>query len=259
VSAADPGDRLPSSIGGLIGFAFAAFAQRAPLYILLALGAFIAAGIAEFVLPLSPVTSPHALFKVYVLLFVLVFADALVIAAVALGVAARVAGDAVATRTVAGAAIERWLPVIGVSAIIQLYVITTNPFSGLVQPPEPRALVILTAPLTWLLWGALSLAQPIVALTHDRLAVITGLARAFTLALRRENLVRLGILSLILLLPNVLQILVLNFLVGHHVQRADFWANFPIDALTVGPLAALQTVFALDLARRAGQLETPPR
>ena len=259
MSAAEPGDRLPSSIGGLLGFAFAAFAERAPLYVLLALGAFIAAGITEYALPMAAEATPHGLFRGIVLTLVQIFADALVIAAVALGVAARVAGEPVATRTVAGAAIERWLPVIGVTAMAQLFVLQTVLFSGLTRPPEPRALVVATAPLTWLLWGMLSLTGPIVALTRDRLAVITGFARAFTLSLRRENLLRLGVLSLISLVPSVLQALALPVLVQHHALRPDFWANIPIDALTVGPLAALQTAFALDFARRAGELQTPPQ
>jgi hypothetical protein len=259
VSDTEPGDRLPSSIGGLIGFAFAAFAERAPLYVLLALGAFVATGIAEYALPLSADTTPLGLFKGIVLLLVQVFADALVIAAVALGVAARAAGEPVATGTVAGAAIERWLPVIGVTAIAQLFIYQTQLYSGFTPPPEPRALVVVAAPLTWLLWGTLGLTGPIVALTRDRLAVITGFARAFSLSLRRDNLLRLGVLSVICLVPFALQALALNALAQHHVLRSFFWGNFPIDALTVGPLAALQTAFALDFARRAGQLETPPR
>jgi hypothetical protein len=259
VTPAEPADRLPPSIGGLIGFAGAAFAERAPLYVLLAMGAFIAAGITEYALPVAAETTPHGLFRGIVLTLVQIFADALVIAAVALGVAARVAGEPVATRTVAGAAIERWLPVIGVTTIAQLFVLQTFLFSGLVRPPEPRALVVATAPLTWLLWGMLSLTGPIVALTRDRLAVLAGFARAFTLSLRRENLVRLAVLSLISVTPSVLQAVALPVLVQHHAIRPDFWANIPIDALTVGPLAAVQTVFALDFARRAGQRETPPQ
>jgi hypothetical protein len=33
--------------------------------------------------------------------------------------------------------------------------------------------------------------------------------------------------------------------------HVSFWANLPIDALSVGPIAAIQTAFALDFARRA--------
>jgi hypothetical protein len=259
VSDTEPGDRLPSSIGGLIGFAFAAFAERAPLYVLLALGAFVATATAEYALPAWVAETPHGLFKLWVLIFAQVFADALVIAAVALGVAARAAGEPVGTGVLTGAAIERWLPVIIVTAIAQWFMLQTGLFSGLVQPPEPRLLVVVAAPLTWLLWGTLGLTGPIVALTRDRLAPLTGFARAFSLSLRRENLLRLAVLSVITLVPSVLQTLALNALVQHHVARPFFWGNAPIDALTIGPLVALQTVFALDFARRAGQLETPPR
>ena len=169
------------------------------------------------------------------------------------------AGEPVGTGVLAGAAIERWLPVIVVTAIAQLFVNQTGLFGGLQAPPEPRLLVVVTAPLTWLLWGTLGLTGPIVALTRDRLAMLTVYARAFSLALRRENLLRLAVLAVFTALPMLLETFAQNTFIAHHVVRPLFWGNFPIDALTVGPLAALQTVFALDFARRAGQLETPPR
>jgi hypothetical protein len=250
VNAADPEDRLPPSIGGLFGFAFAAYAERVPLYLLLALGAFVAAGIAEYGLPAWVASTPHGQFKIWVLIFVQVFADALVIAAVALGVAARAAGEPAGAGVITGAAVERWLSVIIVTAIAQWYTFQTVFFSGFVQPPEPRALVFVTAPLTWMLWGTLGLIGPIVALTRDRLGGLTGFARAFALSLRRENLLRLAVLSLITLVPFILQTLAQSALEQHHVPRSFFWSNMPIDALTVGPLAAIQTVFALDFARR---------
>ena len=259
MSAADPEDRLPPSIGGLLRFAFAAYAERAPLYLLLALATFVAAAIAEYALPAWVASTPHGQFKIWVLIFVHVFADALVIAAVALGVAARAAGEPAGAGIIAGAAVERWLSVIIVTAIAQWYVFQTIFFSGFVQPPEPRALVFVTAPLTWMLWGVLGLIGPIVALTRDRLGGLTGFARAFSLSLRRENLLRLALLSAITLVPSLLQTLAEKALVQHHVPRSFFLANVPIAALIVGPLAALQTTFALDFARRAGKLETPPR
>jgi hypothetical protein len=42
------------------------------------------------------------------------------------------------------------------------------------------------------------------------------------------------------------------------VPRGFFLSNFPLDALLTGPLAALQTAFALDFARRAGRTGAPP-
>ncbi len=41
-------------------------------------------------------------------------------------------------------------------------------------------------------------------------------------------------------------------LTQHHVPRPFFWSDVPIDALTIGPLAAIQTAFALDFVRRMG-------
>ena len=68
---------------------------------------------------------------------------------------------------------------------------------------------------------------------------------------------RLCVLAAILILPSVLQTVLQNVLVQQHVARAFFWANAPIDALTIGPMNAMATTFALDFARRAGLLEGP--
>jgi len=64
---------------------------------------------------------------------------------------------------------------------------------------------------------------------------------------------RLCVLALVTVLPAVLETLLQNTLIQSHVPRAIFWGNAPIDALFIGPLSAVQTAFALDFARRAGQ------
>jgi len=254
VNAADEGERLPRSIGGLIGFALRSWAVNASLYGALAIAVFAAYAAAEYIVPAAAVDTPQGQFKLYVLLYSGLFVDSLVIAAVALGVAARAAGVAVPPRALAGGAIERWLPVIAVTFLAQTLIALTNPLSGLSTPPEPRFLVFVSAPLIWILWAVLGLAGPYVALGSERAAflVITGFGRAFTLSLQRTNLLRLCVLALVTVLPVVLETLLLNALLESHVPRAFFWANAPIDALTIGPLTAVQTAFALDFVRRAG-------
>jgi hypothetical protein len=104
------------------------------------------------------------------------------------------------------------------------------------------------------------LASPFVALAPDRrvFSVVAGLVHAFTTSLHRANLLRLCVLAVLTLLPTVLQAVAFNALVAHHAARPIFWSDVPIDVLTVGPLAAIQTAFALDFARRAAVTEQPP-
>lgn len=260
MNAAGEGERLPRSIGGLIGFALSSVAANVPLYAALALGVFAAYAIAEYAVPTAALTTPQGQFKLAVIQYTGLFADALVVAAVALGVASRAADAKTTPNALMAGAIERWLPVIAVSFLAQSVVTLTAAFSGLVQPPEPRALVVLTAPLVWILWAILGLTGPFVVLGSDRAVflVVAGFGRAFTLSLQRPNLVRLCVLAVVTVLPNVLQTLLFNALLQAHVPRVFFWANAPIDALTIAAVAAIQTAFALDFARRAGAFDQPP-
>ncbi len=260
MNAADDGERLPMSIGALLGFALRAYAANAPLYLALALGVFAAYALAEWIIAAAPLSTPLGQFKLIVLQYTGLFADALVIAAVAVGVAARAAGAQASVRALTGVAIDRWLPVIAVSFLAQSIITLTVSLSGLGPPTDPRALQYATAPFVWILWGILGLTAPFVALAPDRriFSVLTGFAHAFTTSLHRANLLRLGVLAIITVLPAVLEPVLQNALVAHHAARPIFWAEVPLDVLTVGPLAAIQTAFALDFARRAGVVDKPP-
>jgi uncharacterized membrane protein YqjE len=254
VNGAGEGERLPASIGGLIGFALRGWAADAPLYLALQLGVFAAYAIAESVVPAAVASSPQGQFKQWVLVFTGLFADAFVIAAVAMGIAARSAGALASARALAGVAIDRWLPVIAVSFLAQMVVFATYPASGLGPPAEPRVLQLIAAPFVWIVWGILGLTGPFVALAPNRrvFAVVAGFVHAFTTSLHRENVLRLVVLAAITLMPILLQVLAFRALVGWHVPRPIFWSEAAIDVLTIGPLAAVQTAFALDFARRAG-------
>lgn len=259
MSAADESTHLPPSIGGLIVFGLSGWAAHAAFYSVLAAGVFLTYALAEYLIPAAAMTTPQGEFKLYVLQYTGLFADSFVVAAVALGVAARGIGSSLSARTLAAGATERWLPVIAVTFLAQSIVVLTYAFSGLVPPPEPRALVYLTAPITWILWGVLGLTGPFVALAQSRgaLTVLVGFGHAFSAALRRANLVRLCVLAAITVVPSVAQTVLLNTLMHDHLPRPFFWANVPIDVVTIGPLTAIQTAFALDFVRR---LEPkPPR
>jgi hypothetical protein len=246
-------ERLPASIGGLVDFAFASYAGRAVLYVGLAVAVFAVGCAVEIAIPAAKLGTPQANVKLAVFEYASLFADSFVIAAVALGVAARLAGDQVSSRHVAAAALARWLPVLATYVIVQTVIDLTVPLSGLGPLPDPAALSVLTAPLVWLIWGMLSLAMPIAALADERpaFAVFAGLTRAVSFSLRSSNLPRLVVVAFISIVPYLLQVIAQDVLLQHHVDRPLFWANVPIDALTIAPVAALQTVFAIDFARRA--------
>jgi hypothetical protein len=260
VNATGESDRLPANIGGLLGFALRAFVANAPLYLALQVGVFAAYALAEWVVPAATASSPQGQFKQYVLIYTGLFADALVVATVALGVAAHSAKADVSPSVLTGAAIERWLPVIAVTFLAQSVITLTGGLSGLGPPSDPRILQYVAAPFVWILWGVLGLTGPFVALAADRRAfsVLSGFAHAFTTSLHRANLLRLCVLAIVTVLPNVLQIVAYHALVAHHALRPIFWADVPVDVLTIGPVAAIQTAFALDFARRAGVAGEPP-
>jgi hypothetical protein len=259
VNPGDEGERLPPSIGGLIGFALRGWAANAPLFLGLQLFVFAAYGLAEWIVPAASTATPQGQFKQYVLLYTGLFADALVVAAVALGIAARAAAASASARALMGVAIERWLAVIAVSLLAQSIVSLTSDLSGLGPAIEPRALQYAIAPFIWILWGILGLAPPLVTLAADRraFAVLSGFAHAFTTALHRANFLRLCVLAIVTVLPSVLQFLALHALTAHHAARPIFWAEVPIDVMTIGPIAAIQAAFALDFARRAAVHASP--
>ena len=250
----DPkGVRLPPSIGGVIDFAYASYVERAPFYIGLALLVFAAGCIVEIAVPAAVLGTPAGELKRAFLDFAYIFVASYVIGAVALGVGTRLAGEACSTRSLAQAAFGRWLAVIVCTLTLQLVLGLTLRLGGLGTLPEPRALVFLTAPFVWMVWGMLSLAAPIAALSAERpaFAIFAGFGRAVSLSLRVANLPRLAIVAFISVVPSLLQQIAFDTMVQHGVQHVIFWADVPIDALTVGPLAALQTAFAIDFARRA--------
>lgn len=250
-AAAEP-SRIPPSIGGLIAFALRGWAANGSFFAVLAAAVFLIDAVAEYVIPTAAATTPQGQFKLYVLQYTGLFADAFVIAAVALGVAARAMGSTLSPRTLAGGATERWLPVIAVSFLAQSALVLTTPFSGLIPAPAPVALVFVTAPITWILWGILGLTGPFVALAQSRaaLTVLVGFGHAFTVSLRRSNIVRLCVLALITVVPIAVQFVLENTLIHRHLPRAYFWADVPLDVITIGPLSAIQTAFALDFVRR---------
>lgn len=238
---------LPSSVGALIDLSAAGYARRAPLYLFLAAAMVALCAIVQFAWP----APPQDVTKAIVVQLLDLFTSAFVVSTVALGVGARVAGEERSMRALLGSAIERWIGVLGAMVIVQFLVQLTLP-GGAIGPVDNPVLAIATAPITWLFWGAMSLAGPLAALSPDRplLAIVTGFGRALLLSLHAANLGRLCLVAFASVVPLLLENVLFDILQHHGVANVDFWAAIPIDALSVGPLAALQSVFALDFARR---------
>jgi hypothetical protein len=259
VNDAGDDDRLPPTIGGLIDLGLAAWAQRAPLYVGLSTGMFVLCGAIETLWPAR--TESAAAIKELVLIYTELFALAFVIAAAALGVATRVSGESVSARTLLTGALERWPAVLGAIIVVLLVVMVTGPFAALGKLPDPPLLALLTAPVIWLLWGVVNLAGPIAALSGDRplIALLASFPRAIALSLRRGNLVRVCVLGFVTIVPTLIASILFDVLGKRGASHVTFWANLPVDAITAAPVAAIQTAFALDFARRAGTADDPPR
>ena len=241
---AGPGERLPRSIDGLFDIAYAGYVANIGLYLALAALIFaVYVGIEFAPWPADGVAQSVAYYVAPLIV------DGLLVAAVALGIGVRIGGKDVARGALLAAAFDRWLPVLGTLTLTNYFISYTIDLGAL---GDTRGAWQLFAPLFWLAWGAMALSAPIAALSSDRpaLAIFTSFARAIAVSLRVQNAGRLCLISFAAVLPLLLQRLILDTLQQHAVGHAFFWASAPIDALTTGPLAALQTVFALDFVRR---------
>jgi hypothetical protein len=262
VTADTDDSRLPTTLGGLVDFAFATYARYWRLYLLLALAALLVQAIVEFAIPARPLDTFAGEVKLEILNAVNIVVDAYIVCAVALGVGAKVTDQPGTERAIAATARNRWYAVFIIGWIGALVSGLLSNLSALAPGslPEPRWVAIFTAPPAWLILGVIALAAPIAALSGERpgAALLAGLSRAIAFAAQRTNFGRLCVVAIATVLPALLGTVITDWLQAHHVARSFFWGGVTIDALTIGPVAAIQTAFALDFARRAGVLR-PPR
>ena len=247
------GERLPSSIGGLVDLGFETYLARAPLYLLLALVTCVLCAAVDYLVPAGNTGAEQI--RDLIMIWVEVLANAFVIALVALDVGGRVAGEIPATRALVRAALLRWGRVAIAAILVQYLVLVTSDYGILAGPLDPLA--VLLAPFVWLLWGTLSLAPPLAALSaesHGTFAALTSFVRAFSFGLHANNFARLVLLLLATVAPLLLETVLVDVAARSNFPHAEFWCNFPVDTLVAAPLAALQTTFALDFARRTGRL-----
>jgi hypothetical protein len=232
---------LPKTTAGLFGVAGSLYARRAALYASLAA---IALGVQYVV----GVLLPHTDGLVTGLGIII---DAFFVAAVSIGVAFDLAGQPADWSTVLLAANERWGVVSIVSVLFFIVFLVLEPY--VFGSPDDTLYGFLVLPVV-LFWGALSLGSVVASIEPVKTQLtlpFLALGKAMSVSLRWANVGRLAVLSVLVMLPTVANIGLAAFLTGRHVPDVMFWSSVPLDALTIGPLQALSTIFYVDFLRRA--------
>jgi hypothetical protein len=247
------GERLPSSIGGLVDLGFETFLARAPLYVLLALATCVVCAAVDYIAPAANDNAEAN--RLLIIAVIELLLNAFVVALVALDVGGRIAAEIPTTRALLRGAALRWGRVTIASILVESIVVLTADLAIPSAPLDPLA--VLVAPLVWLLWGTLALTLPLAALSAEKsgaFAALLSLVRAFGFGFHPTNFARLALLSLATIAPLLLETVLTDLSVRHTFSHAKFWCNFPVDIIVAAPLTAVQTAFALDFARRAGRL-----
>jgi hypothetical protein len=232
---------LPASIVGLFGTAFTLYRRRLRLYALLAL---IALAV-EYAVDILVLADPGLFIGLDIVL------GAFLAATVSIGVAYDLAHKDADWSTVVIAASLRWGVVAVVLAVDWLLQWLFEPY--LFLSPDQTGYGVLLLPFI-VLWGAVWIASVVAAIepVKSRLTLpLLALGRGLAVSARFVNLGRLIMLSVIMTLPLLAEQLLLVQLQSHGAADAFFWANVPLDVLSLGPLQALATVFYVDFLRRA--------
>jgi hypothetical protein len=233
-------DRLPKTLAGLFGVAGSLYARRAPLYVALAAIALAVQFVIDVLLP----------FDEGLVIGLSIVVDAFVFGAVSIGVAFDLAGKTADWSTVLLAASERWGSVTCVEVVYQFVFFYLEP--NVLGPPDQTAYGLLVIPIV-VFWGAVSLSQVVAAIepVKSQLTLpLLALGKGMAVGLRWANLSRLLLLSLIIVLPTVIENALTAVLLQHHLPNAEFWGGVPFDAIAIGPVQALSTVFYVDFLRR---------
>jgi len=234
-------NRLPKTVAGLFGVAGSLYARRAPLYLTLALIAFVVQFVVDVLLPKDEGLAVG----------LSIVLDGFLVAAVSIGVAFDLAAKPADWSTVLLAANERWGVVTLVGLVYQFVVSSLAP--NVIGDAENTGYGFFSLPIV-VFWGAIALAQVVAAIEPAKrqlLLPLLALGKGMAVGLRWTNIGRLVLLSLILVLPLFVEEGVMELLIGRHVADASFWGAVPFDALIVGPLQALTTVFYVDFLRKA--------
>jgi len=232
---------LPASIAGLFGTALGFYARRLPFYAVLAL---LAIGV-QYVVDVEVLQDFGLMLG---LDFVL---QAFLAACVSIGVAFDLAGKEADWSRIMIAASLRWAVVTLMLVIGWLVQVLYAPYIGL--PPDQTGYGLLFLPFI-MISGVVTLASVVGAIepTQSRLRLpLVALGKALSVSAQFVNLGRLLVLSVLITLPLLAETWLNGYLQPHHIANLDFWSNIPLDAITLGPLQAIATVFYVDFLRRA--------
>ena len=237
--------RTPLGFSHLLDGALGAFRRRAGLYLLVAVGAFAFQLIA---MPFASYEANDA--KIIIAILVSSLADSLIAAVVCIGVARDLLDEPTSPIGILSTALERLWAVFIVVVVVQVLQGTLLPaFTSL----EGSFYGILIAPAA-LFYGALQSAVVIASVDPEAqtgLVIVRSIGRSFFLSLSGGNIGRTALIGLIAIAPTLLEFVLIDVLHVRHVANPNFWGNVPVDMLVSGPLAALLTVFYLDVLKRA--------
>ncbi len=219
----------------------AAYIARWPLYAALALAAF---AIQYLVMLATP--------SLMIALITQIVIDAAVGGAVCYGTATSMAGEATTALAILDRTLERLWALVIVNIAVGIVTLLTA--SGIVGGPDETGFGITIIP-TLFIWGLFSLPLVAAALEDEKMrgGLIGGsFVLAWIAAMRSGSFLRVILAGAVVAAPLLLQVVLEDVLHLRGIHHVDFWANVPLDALTVGPFAAFLTVFYTDLRRRAG-------
>ncbi len=232
---------LPASIVGLFGTALALYVRRIRLYALLALCALAV----EYVVDVALLQDTGLAIGLSIIV------GSFLAATVSIGVAFDLARKEADWSTIVAAASLRWGVVAVIGLVDYLLLLLFAPYVFL--PPDQTGYGLLLLPFI-VLWGAVWIAQVVAAIepTKSRLTLpLRALGKGLAVSGRFVNLGRLVMLSIVMMVPFFAETVLYAQLQARGVAEAEFWAGIPIDAIALGPLQALATVFYVDFLRRA--------
>lgn len=230
---------LPASLAGLFATALQFYARRWPFYLtLLLLALFI-----QYVVDTQLIAEDYGL-----MIGLQIVVDAFFAASVSIGVALDIAGRPADWSRIMTAASLRW----GVVTFVELAMF----FVGW-ESPNVRTLsrdwtqLFVWIPLV-MFSGILTIATVAASIEQVKSRMqlpVIAIGKAFYVSAQFVNIGRLFVLSALFLIPGLLEELVFLHVPRSYID-ADFLAQVPIDAIALGPLQAIATVFYIDFLRR---------
>lgn len=234
---------LPESMGQLFATAWRAYTRRMPLYVAIALAAIATEAILTFAFPKSA----------GMLTASAIVCESFIAAFVTIGVVAdlNIAATRPGARAIASAALARWWIVAGANAIVSFA--GNVIISGTIDGDSSGLGYFLILPVAVIV-GSLNFATVIAAVdvkTRPELLVFSSIGRSMMLSFARANFGRMVVLSLIAIMPTLIETVVRDVLQTRHIGASDFLGFAPLDVFVTGPLQAVFTLFYLDFVRRA--------